>query len=93
MPPSKIKTHPQYDDRMMQVLLRLQTRDADVDVREILTCWENTEPFHATTNKRSPSKIAQNLLVDNELCNTSKNSARSVRVPAGQIRHGEPKFY
>jgi predicted amidophosphoribosyltransferase len=72
MPPSKIKDHPHYDDRMMQVLTRLQQRDGGLDIREILTCRENTEPFHATTNKRSPEKIAQNLCIDSGLCNTTK---------------------
>lgn len=73
MPPSKIKSHPHYDDRMIQVLLGLQARDAGIDLREILSCRENTEPFHVTTNKRSPTKIAKNLLIETRHCAGSKN--------------------
>jgi predicted amidophosphoribosyltransferase len=73
MPPSKRKDHPHYDDRIMQVLTNLSQCDNGIDVREMLTCRENMEPFHATSNKRSPEKIAQNLIVDTSLCNTLKN--------------------
>jgi predicted amidophosphoribosyltransferase len=72
MPPSKRKDHLHYDDRIMQVLVNLQKLDDGFDVREILSCRENMEPFHATSNKRNPEKIAENLSVDINLCNTPK---------------------
>ena len=73
MPPSKIKSHPYYDNRMMEVLLGLQARDPGIDLREILSCRENREAFHAMTNKRSPAKIAGNLLIGARHCDGSKN--------------------
>jgi len=73
IPTSKRRDHPLYDDRMLQVLSSLQQRDQDVDVREILTIRHNMEATHISSGKRSPMKIGQNLLLNKNLCVTTKN--------------------
>lgn len=54
VPPSKARDHPLYDDRMTQVLSRLNPA---VDARDFILQAESTEAAHDRTDRLSPSEI------------------------------------
>lgn len=64
IPPSKHKGNPDYDDRLMQVLLKYQEKFPQADVREILTIKEDTTAVHTSSQKRDIAKLEANLNID-----------------------------
>jgi hypothetical protein len=58
IPPSKIRTNPLYDDRLMQILRRACPRDADI--REIISCSEDMTAAHETDHRPSVQEIMDN---------------------------------
>ena len=66
MPPSKSKTDPLYDDRMVQVLLRMQQAEPSLDVRELLVRSKSTPAAH-TGQRPKPEEHFANLEIDEKL--------------------------
>lgn len=57
VPPSKIRTHPEYDDRMVQVLRRCQQLQDATDFRELVVQTQSTVAMHASDNTRRPETL------------------------------------
>jgi predicted amidophosphoribosyltransferase len=74
MPPSKRNDHPYYDDRMLKVLQILKHEKNIADVRNIFSLLENREAVHTSSGKRSPTKIAGNLIVNKNECFGAKKN-------------------
>ena len=58
IPPSKVRSDPLYDDRMVQVLRHIAGTDGDV--RELLVQMASTTPAHQTQERRDPLRIEEN---------------------------------
>jgi hypothetical protein len=67
MPPSKIKTDPLYDDRMVRVLQTAFQNNPEADIRELLIRTTNRTPAHLSDQKRSINQIEQSLAIDQSL--------------------------
>ena len=52
MPSSKLKTDSDYDDRLMQVLLKIKEQETTLDVRELLTIKVGYKAAHEPGSKR-----------------------------------------
>lgn len=52
IPPSKSRTDPAYDDRLIRILAACQRQNAQVDYRELLTQTESTTAAHDGTRPR-----------------------------------------
>lgn len=46
MPPSKIKSDPHYDNRLLRVLLKMQEIEKSLDIRELILTKSNREAAH-----------------------------------------------
>ena len=66
IPPSKAREDPEYDDRLIQLLHRLD-KDRGYDIRELLVQRASTPAAHASTAPRSPSRIAALYDIDESL--------------------------
>jgi len=73
IPPSKIRGHESYDDRMLNVL-RFVGRGSNFDIRELVLQRESTDADHECEYRRPSAEIAANYYID-EL----------VREPAPQV--------
>lgn len=62
-PPSKRPTHPDYDDRMVQVV-RAFCDGTALEWRELLITAEDREPAHATDARRDPVALAESLTIN-----------------------------
>ena len=60
IPPSKVRTHPEYDDRMWQVLCGLNELQPQADCRELVMQTDSTEAFHNLADQRRlrPEELA-----------------------------------
>jgi predicted amidophosphoribosyltransferase len=65
VPPSKIKTDPNYDDRMVQVCRGVTPTP---DFREIVYQISSTPAAHETDDRPSPDEIAANYAINEALC-------------------------
>jgi len=63
MPPSKVKSDPMYDDRLMQMLQVLGT-GLQLDVREIISQRESTEAAHSTEVRPRVDELCDNYVID-----------------------------
>jgi predicted amidophosphoribosyltransferase len=66
MPPSKARTHPLYDDRMVQIV-RLLCQDTQADGRELLYQAESRDSFHGSTGRRDVEGLIENFRIDETL--------------------------
>ena len=66
VPPSKVKSDPMYDDRMVQVLNIFCNNHPYAEVREILSINANMTPSHAI--RASPNEIQPLLILNKALC-------------------------
>lgn len=66
MPPSKAKSDPLYDDRMLQVL-RAVDIEGQLDIRELLLCAASITAAHATTARPTIAQLIANFTVDDTL--------------------------
>ena len=64
IPPSKAKSDPLYDDRVMQML---QAVSPALDVRELLIQPNSTEAAHNREHRDSPAEIADRYHIDETL--------------------------
>ncbi|HAT5923637.1 TPA: hypothetical protein JAG55_002940 [Legionella pneumophila] len=69
IPPSKDRNDPEYDDRLLQVLLKLKETEQCLDVREILLAQKSRNAAHAPDNQVRPTikDHISNLVVDKAL--------------------------
>jgi len=63
VPPSKAKDHPEYDDRMIQILGKL-----DVDVRELVHQKKSMEATHVSEDRHSVDDLVENYEIDEDQC-------------------------
>jgi len=66
IPPSKIKSDPLYDDRMLR-LLQATCENRYTDIRELLIQQQSTEPAHRSAHRLSPDELAALYTVDEGL--------------------------
>lgn len=63
IPPSKVRGHEEYDDRMVQVL-RAVAKTSTLDIRELVLQRESTDADHNCDFRRTPYEIAENYYID-----------------------------
>ena len=63
IPPSKHRSHEEYDDRMLRVL-QCMGRDFNIDIREMITVRETRIASHQSDIRPSVEGIKNNLLLD-----------------------------
>lgn len=73
VPPSKAKTDPMYDDRLVQVLGSMAL-GYDADVREMLLQRESMEPSHGGEVRTSISELVANYYIDPALDTPPKDN-------------------
>jgi predicted amidophosphoribosyltransferase len=66
MPPSKVKSDPMYDDRLMQMLQVLGT-GLQLDIREMITQRESIDAAHSTEVRPRVDELCDNYLIDESL--------------------------
>lgn len=65
-PPSKAKTDPEYDDRMVRVV-RVMCEGTGAELRELLVTKESRDANHLQDRSRDVDRIADNLEIDEAL--------------------------
>lgn len=66
MPPSKAKTDPLYDDRMLQVLRAVDV-EGQLDIRELLLSTASMTAAHASSARPTVDQLIANFVVDDTL--------------------------
>jgi len=66
MPPSKAKTHPEYDDRVLQIA-KIICMSTNAAVRELLIQTRSMTAFHSTEEKRKIQALANAWEIDEDL--------------------------
>ena len=66
LPPSKVKSDPMYDDRLMQMLQVLGT-GLQLDIREMIAQRESTEAARSTEARPRVDELRDNYLIDESL--------------------------
>ena len=67
IPPSKAKDHPLYDDRMVQVLKKLNPGWMSGCYRELVVQVNSTDASHLSDAKRDVQRLIQNYRIDQNL--------------------------
>ncbi len=57
VPPSKAKTDPLYDDRLLAVLNQIRQKVPEIDVRELVLQTTSLIAAHTSTTKRNPAHL------------------------------------
>jgi hypothetical protein len=68
IPPSKAKTDPLYDDRLVRTLRAIRPQPV-VDAREVIAQQASMEAAHDTETRPHPAEIEANYLIDEQLRN------------------------
>lgn len=66
VPPSKAKTDPLYDDRMLQ-LLRFACAGRHTDIRELIVQEQSAEASHLAVRRPTPDELVANYSLDEDL--------------------------
>ena len=66
MPPSKTKSDPLYDDRMLRVLRAVDV-EGQLDIRELLRIRESMPAAHATAVRPTIAQLIANFVLDESL--------------------------
>ncbi|HUQ91538.1 MAG TPA: hypothetical protein VM120_07640 [Bryobacteraceae bacterium] len=66
MPPSKVKSDPMYDDRLIQMLRVLGT-GIQLDIREMIAQRESTEAAHSTEARPRVDELCDNYSIEESL--------------------------
>lgn len=62
IPPSKIKTNPEYDDRILRTLNLINPQECEV--KELLTFINDMEPAHKAAKRPTVQELMQNISLD-----------------------------
>jgi hypothetical protein len=73
MPPSKAKSDPLYDDRMLR-MLRALAEDRPLDIRELLLIRESMPPAHTAVTRPSIMDLVSNLELDDDFAHPAPTS-------------------
>lgn len=68
VPPSKMRDHAQYDDRLLQILEKVGEKRR-LDVRELLVMTENIDPAHLGDDRRSVRELTKRMRLARSLIN------------------------
>ena len=66
IPPSKAKSDPLYDDRMVQLLTTIRNHPP-LDIRELILQTRSTEAVHGMVNRPRPHQIEAIYTIDEKL--------------------------
>jgi len=66
IPPSKAKSDPQYDDRMLQLLYAV-CNGRYTDIRELIVQGESSIAAHLSANRPTPDELVANYKLDESL--------------------------
>lgn len=67
IPPSKTHSHPDYDDRMLKVLMEIAHQAGlKIDIREMILQTEDCEAFHSRDDRRDPNEIEAGYRINEE---------------------------
>jgi predicted amidophosphoribosyltransferase len=66
VPPSKTRKHPDYDDRLLQILTKLGEGRA-LDIRELVVMAENVDAAHLSDHRRSISALFRKMRLDRSI--------------------------
>lgn len=66
VPPSKTRTHPEYDDRLLRILQQT-TAGLTVDIRELVVMNSDVEAAHLTDARRSVQDLIDSMEIDEDL--------------------------
>ncbi len=68
VPPSAIKNEPEYDDRLLKILAKMNaSNNNSLDIREILVQKNSRGPNHLTGNRRTIKDHLSNWIIDENL--------------------------
>jgi hypothetical protein len=68
VPPSRAKTDPLYDDRLVQVLRGIWP-GLPVDLRELIVQPHSTEAIHGSDDRPTPNQLVARYVLDDQLLN------------------------
>jgi hypothetical protein len=66
VPPSRAKDHPEYDDRLLQVLRKVGEGRA-LDIRELVLMTESIDAAHLTDDRRRVNYLVRRMRVERSL--------------------------
>lgn len=64
VPPSKARTHAQYDDRIVRILSRLQALRPEIRFRELIVQTQTLDPFHGQDSRLPPNQLLQHYQIE-----------------------------
>ncbi|MEP1891115.1 MAG: hypothetical protein ABJJ14_05565 [Cyclobacteriaceae bacterium] len=73
IPPSKAKSDPNYDDRMLQMLNQM-CQGVNTDIRELITLKQTIQASHERADRPSPDELIDCFQIDDSLCHTPVNT-------------------
>lgn len=70
IPPSKVSSDPQYDDRLWRVLLKMKEKDSSLDIRELILTKSNRKAAHEPGASRPKvTEHQKNFVIDESKTN------------------------
>ena len=66
IPPSKSKDSAEYDDRLVQALIKVKEQ-IGIDYQDVLSMRQSLIPAHLSSENRSPEKYIENIEVDSRV--------------------------
>ena len=66
MPPSRIKSDPMYDDRLMQ-LIRVLGAGLQLDIREMIVQRDSTQAAHSVETRPRIDELCDNYMIEDSL--------------------------
>jgi predicted amidophosphoribosyltransferase len=64
MPPSKARSHPEYDDRLEQVAQAIAAGVQNVECLPLLDASSSTEIYHSRSDRRDPDELYNLLQIE-----------------------------
>jgi hypothetical protein len=66
MPPSKVRDHADYDDRLLQILRKVR-KGKNLQIRELIVMSESIDAAHLTENPRSIRDLIEKMKLDRSI--------------------------
>jgi hypothetical protein len=66
VPPSKMRDHAEYDDRLLQILRKVG-EGTHLNIRELVVMTESIDPAHLKDDRRSVRELMQRMRLDSAL--------------------------